>query len=228
MTETVECCDVQRFDTKKIEALLHSGSLKSCRETVDSYLAEIRFSELRSLMLRLYVVMDLYIVARSFTKEIGISNEQFIREFGSIDEISSRLQTNEGTVSFIHTMFEQCIRWRIETASGCGNEIVRKAAEYIDRHYMDADLTLKAVADAVGLSAPYFSTVFKREMQINFTDYLTNVRIAHAKALLGRTSKLISEVAFEVGFRDYRYFSQIFKKQTGQTPRQFQACVNLE
>ena len=64
-------CDVSRIDTEKIEQLLRSGKIDRCRETVGAFLREIRFQELTSLMLRLYVIMDIYIAARSFTKEIS-------------------------------------------------------------------------------------------------------------------------------------------------------------
>lgn len=215
-------CDVSRIDTEKLEQLLQSGRLDNCRETVTAFLKEIRFQELTSLMLRLYTIMDIYIVARSFTRELGIPNEQFVEQFGSIDDISAQLQTVDGTSSFLCGMMEQCIRWRMEAASVSGSDAVKKAKAYIDSHYMDEELSLKAVAEEVGLSPPYLSAVFKREMHVNFSDYLTKVRIAHAKALLCRSSKLICEIACEVGFRDYRYFSQIFKRATGQTPREFQ------
>ena len=136
------------------------------------------------------------------------------------------MQTIDGTTSFLHRMVEQCIRWRVQTAAESGNDIIRKAKAYIDEKYADEDISLKTVADAVGLSAPYLSAIFKREVHQNFSEYLTKVRIQHAKELLCCTSKLIYEVAYEVGFRDYRYFSQIFKKQTGQTPREFQNAAN--
>ena len=219
-------CDVSRIDTGIIEQLLRSGRISTCRETVETFLREIHFRELTSLMLRLYVVMDFYIVARSFSRELGIPNEQFVSQFGSIDEVSAKLQTVDGTSLFLCEMAEQCIRWRMESASAGSNDAVRKAKDYIDTHYMEEDLSLKTVADAVGLSPTYLCALFKREMQQNFSDYLTKIRISHAKALLCRKSKLIYEVAYEVGFRDYRYFGQIFKKQTGQTPREFQNSSN--
>ena len=78
----------------------------------------------------------------------------------------------------------------------------------------------------VGLTPTYLSALFKKESGQNFTDYVTTLRITRAKELLCCTKKLISEIAYEVGFRDYRYFSQIFKKQTGMTPRQFQNSTN--
>jgi two-component system response regulator YesN len=223
---TKQACDVSRLNTEKLEQLLQSGRIERCRETVTGFLREIRFYELDSLMLRLYVIMDIYIVARSFSRELGIPNEQFVAEFGSIDEISARLQTVDSTSAFLCDMIEQCVRWRMETVRfGC-SDAVQKAKAYIDSHYMDEDLTLKSVAEKVGLSPPYLSAVFKREMNENFSDYLTKVRIRHAKELLCRSTKLIYEVAEEVGFRDYRYFSQVFKRLTGQTPRAFQSSFH--
>ena len=91
---------------------------------------------------------------------------------------------------------------------------------------MDENISLRSVAEAVGLSPSYLSALFKREIGQNLSEYLTNVRIRRSKELLCCTSKMIYEIAYAVGFRDYRYFSQIFKKYTGQTPRQFQSTAN--
>jgi two-component system response regulator YesN len=226
MAQTDDSRDIHRINTEEIEHLLQCGTLSSCRETLNECLRRIRFFELDSLMLRLYVGMDIYIAARSFARSIGIPTEQFEMHFGTIDEISARLQTVDGTTLFLHEMIEQCIRWRASAAADSGNDVIRKAKALIDCGYMDEEMSLKTVADTVGLSAPYLSAVFKREMKQNFSEYLTSVRIRHAKELLCCTPKLIYEIAYEVGFRDYRYFSQIFKKCTGQTPREFQTAAN--
>ncbi len=220
-------CDIRRFDTLQIERLLQSGKLENCGEVLDSYLDQVQFRNLESLMLRLYVGMDIYIVAKSFTDKLGIPKAKFISRFGTIDEIAAHLQTVDETISFLNDMIEQCILWRIAIASENSNPIVQNAKDYIDQNYMRDDLSLTSVADAVGLSPTYLSALFKREMNRNFSDYLTQLRIHKSKELLCCTSKLIYEVAYEVGFRDYRYFSQIFKKYTGQTPRQFQSSANV-
>ncbi|MBP3271919.1 MAG: AraC family transcriptional regulator [Ruminococcus sp.] len=103
------------------------------------------------------------------------------------------------------------------------NSTVTNARLFIDKNYTDHDLSLGTVADAVGLSPAYLSALFKRETGSNLSEYITFVRIEHSKELLGRTRKLFYEVADSVGFRDYRYFSQIFKRHTGMTPRQYQS-----
>jgi two-component system response regulator YesN len=134
--------------------------------------------------------------------------------------------TSDSTSAYLYTIFEQCIRWRIEQARDKGSSSIRNASAFIDSHYMQNDLTLNRVAHEVGLSPTYFSSLFKKETGKCFSDYLNQVRIEQAKHLLCCTSKMIYEIAFEVGFQDYRYFSQIFKKYTGQTPRQFKSAAN--
>ena len=105
--------------------------------------------------------------------------------------------------------------------------VMLAAKDFIDRNYMDLDISLKTVADAVGLSPSYLSMLFKKEIGRNLSEYITLVRVERSKELLCCTSKMIYEVAYEVGFHDYRYFSQIFKKHTGMTPRQFQNSANI-
>lgn len=222
-----EIYDIDRPDTRKIEALLQSGKLENCGEMLDVILDEVNFREVRSMMLRLYIVMDMYMLARSFARDLGITSEQFSVHFGVADDIESKMNNVDDTILFIKEMFAQCIRWRIETAKENSNCSVKNAKEYIDRNYMDYDISLCSVAEAVGLTPTYLSALFKKGMGQNMSEYLTSVRIDRSKKLLCCTSKLICEIAYEVGFRDYRYFSQIFKKRTGQTPRQFQNSANI-
>ncbi len=222
-----ECCNVKRLDVRKIQDLLRSGNLENYRSVLNEVLEEIHFGELRSLILRLYVGADMYIEAHSFSREIGVDDEEFVRLFGSIDEIEKKLGSIEETVEFFGEMIRQCIRWRIENTRDNGNYIIINAKSYIDSNYMSSDISLTNVADAVGVCPTYLSSLFKKETGCNLSEYINSIRIERSKALLCCTSKMIYEIAYEVGFQDYRYFSQIFKKCTGQTPRQFQNNANI-
>lgn len=90
------------------------------------------------------------------------------------------------------------------------------------------DLSLEEVAKHVFLSPCYFSRVFKQVKGYNFSEYLTRMRIAKAKALLVDTTYLISEIAERVGYKDVRYFGQVFKKIAGCTPLNYRrsAAIN--
>ena len=219
--------DVKRVDIRKVEELLQSGKLDDCREKLDAVLEEVNFRRIESLVIRLYVCMDIYVAAHTFAEKIGVSNETFCEHFGTADDISSKLMNIDETVEFLRSLVYDCIVWRIGTARESGKSIVANAREYIDQNYMNDDLSLLVVADAVGLSPSYLSAQFKKKYGQNLSEYIASARIARARELLCCTSKMIYEVAYDVGFRDYRSFSQIFKKYTGQTPRQFQNSTNV-
>lgn len=222
-----EFCAVRRLDIRQMEHLLRSSSLEHCREDFDALLADIGFGELKSMVLRIYISTDIYLTSRSFAREIGISDSEFTAHFGNAEDIEQFLVTVDGTASYLHSIFEQCIRWRIEAVGDGRTSVIRNAIRFIDANYMRDDLSLNCIAREVGLSPTYFSALFKKKTGRCFSDYLNMVRIDRSKQLLCCTSKMIYEIAYEVGFQDYRYFSQIFKKYTGQTPRQFKNTVNV-
>ena len=221
-----QSAEVQKLDSKQILQFLQTGKRENCRETLCSFFDQIGYSALESMMLRLYITIDLYVTAHSFTKSLGISGEAFQDRFGSVDDIAQKLNPITSAIDYFTDMFEQCIDWRITSSKKDESALMEKAQEYIKAHFAQDDISLKRVAAAVGLSPTYFSSLFKKAVGTNFVDYLTRVRIERAKELLCCTSLQVSEIADQVGFRDYRYFSQIFKKYTGYTPREFQEHSN--
>ena len=80
---------------------------------------------------------------------------------------------------------------------------------------------LGAVAKAANTSTFYFCKMFKKAVGINFTDYLSRVRIEKAKNLLLNPNLRISEIAFEVGFQSLTHFNRVFKKIVGQSPTEY-------
>lgn len=215
--------NVRRINAERVSSILRFGTAEACRETMNEYFREINFREIHSFMLRLYIAMDIYVQANEFAKSIGISDAEFTDRFGSIDDIDKMLMTPDKAADSLIEIMTQCIEWRVGLSHRSRNSSMDRALKYIDEKYSQDDLSLKTVADAMSFTPAYFSALFKKEMGINFSDYLTKVRMEKAKKLLSSTTKMIYEVAGEVGFKDYRYFGQIFKKYTGQTPRAFQS-----
>jgi len=98
--------------------------------------------------------------------------------------------------------------------------LVEKAVRYVEENYPQ-ELSLEDVARQVFLSPCYFSRLFKQVKGWSFSEYLTHVRMEEARRLLLHSDYLISEIAARVGYRDARYFSQVFKKIEGSTPVNF-------
>ncbi len=100
--------------------------------------------------------------------------------------------------------------------------VITRAKKYIQEHQTE-ELSLGQVAKAVNTSTFYFCKLFKRATGINYTDYLSRVRIEQSKNLLLNPNLRISEIAFEVGFQSLTHFNRIFKKILGQSPTEYRA-----
>lgn len=97
---------------------------------------------------------------------------------------------------------------------------IKPAVDYIEDNY-DQQLTLAMVAKSAHLSVSRMAHLFKEQMDITIIDYLTNVRINHAKNLLLSTEKNCTNICFEVGYNNQSYFTRTFKQLVGMTPRQY-------
>ena len=91
------------------------------------------------------------------------------------------------------------------------------AIVYIQEHYGDKELSLESVAGQIGVSRNYFSRIFKKALHVNFIDYLTDLRVKKAKYLYETTDLRIYEIADMVGYSDWRYFYNVYKKRTGHS-----------
>lgn len=100
------------------------------------------------------------------------------------------------------------------------NQFVRDAQAYIEEHYVE-NIGLSDVADAVGISGSYLSTMFAQYLHCGFVDYLNQVRIERACCYLDQNRYKNYEIALKVGFRDEKYFAKVFKKVKGVTPKEY-------
>ena len=94
---------------------------------------------------------------------------------------------------------------------------ISRATDYIRRNFT-SDLRVESVAVHVAKSPNYFSHLFKTECGVSFKRYINKLRIEKAKTLLLETNMLISEISADVGFKDFTYFTQVFKKIEGYPP----------
>lgn len=96
--------------------------------------------------------------------------------------------------------------------------------DYIDFHYVE-ELSLSVLAEKCGVSDSYLSALFRKEMDMTLTDYILQTRIAHAIYLLNTSQMPIQDIAAQCGFADSNYFTRIFKKKQGQSPRQYRKSI---
>ena len=91
---------------------------------------------------------------------------------------------------------------------------------YIHQNYARG-LSLQQLAKQFSLNYSYCSTLFKKRTGTNFSGYITGIRLQHACSLLVSTNASIDQIYEQVGFASYRYFTQVFKTETGCTPSQY-------
>jgi len=103
-----------------------------------------------------------------------------------------------------------------KTAHASLKEIVK----HMNANYR-SDISIQSIAKSFYMNPNYLSQLFKRELNVTFTDYLTQLRLRQARLLLETTGLSIGEIAESVGFRDYFYFIRTFKKYEKITPRQY-------
>jgi YesN/AraC family two-component response regulator len=103
---------------------------------------------------------------------------------------------------------------------------ITRAKAYMQEHQSE-DLSLGQVAKAVNTSTFYFCKMFKKVTGINFTVYLSRVRIERARSLLLNPNLRVSEIAFEVGFQSLTHFNRVFKKLLGQSPTKYRAQLRM-
>ena len=107
-------------------------------------------------------------------------------------------------------------------ANAVGKETFRLIKKYIDEHYREP-VSIQQIAKQFYVHPNYLSSLFKKEMQINFSKYLTDLRIKHACELLRSTTLSVSDIAEYVGYKDYFYFAKLFRKYIGKTPSEYRA-----
>ena len=138
-------------------------------------------------------------------------------------EILSHEDPKTGEVSVIteRTLQSVLAELRDRASSSQCRQLLKQAVSYIDSHFTEESLSLNQVAREVNISANYLSAVFSQEIGATFTEYVTGKRMDRAKELLRTTDKRSGEVAAAVGYKDPHYFSFLFKKTQGCTPRDY-------
>ena len=101
---------------------------------------------------------------------------------------------------------------------------LKRLRQYVEQSYSE-HIPLEKAARIAALESSYFSSYFRAKVGINFTDWLSQVRIRKAMELMKSRDFAITEVAEEMGFRDLRTFERAFKKYTLTTPREFKKSV---
>lgn len=206
-----------------LEKFLNNGEEDEIDEFVDVYINELPEENLKSVLMRQYIIMDAYIVMMSFCEKIeGIEGEMQAQS-EELKNSMKTIQTLEEIKNYIRMLLKKIIGVRDTISGRRYSDIIEIAKDQIRKTYMSDEISLNTIAAEVGMSPSYFSSIFSKEMGKTFVEYLTEIRMDRAKELLMCSSMKTSEIGYEVGYKDPHYFSYIFKKTQNCTPKEFRA-----
>ena len=221
MSSNIGKAELLKINKPAVESYLRCGVKEDYPDLFDTFISPLCEAALKSYLVKNYIVMDIALAAAKFVADLG----------GNVDQVVSVLDNMEATLAEITTV-EQfrdqlqgiligALTYRDSQANHQHGLMLQQVHDYIDQHYMDADLSLNEVASRVSLSPSHFSTVFSQETGQTFKEYLTEVRMRHAKELLRSTTLKSFEISYQIGYSDPHYFSYVFRKRTGLSPKEY-------
>ena len=203
------------------QGVLQSAAAEEIPNFVDEYLHSVA-QALGSQPFCQYLMLSVRFTAAEFAAGLGTGREEFLSLLECLDMTGRNVTQNDLKRCLTDILF-QAATLRDKASSSQYGTLLGQAVDYIDGHFTDDSLSLNLVAREINISANYLSAVFSQEMGVTFTEYVTGKRMDRARELLRSTDKRSGEIAFAVGYRDPHYFSFLFKKTQGCTPRDYRA-----
>ena len=218
---------IRDIDPTKMDAELIRDFLLQCvrdeiADFVENYLLAVG-EALQSSMFRNYLTLHVYFVAVSCVESLGCDKEELLRLLDDEGLAPEGQYDADVLPEYLCGLLEKAVELRDRESDNQSRRILKKALSYIEENYSQETLSLNSVAGEVNVSANYFSAIFSQAMQVTFVEYVTGRRMEKAKKLLRQTQMHTGEIAMEVGYKDPHYFSFVFKKTQGCTPREYRA-----
>ena len=212
--------DINAMDPAIIQKFLGSGLKEETGNFVRDYFHAIGKEPMTSMVFRSYVILNVRFSVLSFLNRMGYCASA-LEESDTEDALEQGGASMEAAMAYAEKILQKAIEIRDENSGNKNRDILEHSIEYIKTHYMDENMSLNAVAQVANISANHFSALFSQNIGQTFIEYLTGIRMEHAKELLRCTGKRASEIALEVGYKDSHYFSYLFKKTQGMTPSDY-------
>lgn len=211
--------ELLKVNKSAVESYLKCGGKADFDDFFDTFIQPLGETALRSAIIKNYIVMDVVLTTAKFLNELGGHIDHVIPDLSFIEDLQTMGQIREQ----VQAILISALLYRDRQTSRQHAGLLQQARDYIDAHFRDPNLSLVEVAAHAHLSPSHFSTVFSQETGQTFKEYLTEIRIRTAKELLRTTTQRSFEIADQIGYSDPHYFSYVFRKQTGLSPKEFRA-----
>ena len=203
---------------------LQSTAARDVPALVDEVLASPEGSRFNSMLMRYYALIDILkmTVEQIARNTPGVDAKDIATKLSGEHDIfaaSGRLEDFRQTAV---ELLQKAVSMKQENPANIKySHVISRAEKYVAENFCDPNISLISVAKEVGLSSAHFSTVFSQTLGRSFINYLTAMRIERAKELLATTSLKLSTIAMEIGYNEPNYFSHVFRKLEGITPKEY-------
>ena len=223
---TVSDHDLSGLDMSKVSPAMLTGVLQnaSAREIpsfVDEYIHSLE-EALESGPFCQYLMLSARFTATQFVEGLGVEQREYLSGLSCLGMVGQQISVDD-LKRYLSDILLQAIKLRDRVTGSQYSGQLKQAVRYIDEHYQSEDISLNRVAKEVNLSPNYLSAVFSQEMGTTFVEYLTARRMEKARELLRHSDLRSGEIAAAVGYKDSHYFSFLFKKTQGCTPRDYRS-----
>lgn len=163
-----------------------------------------------------------------FYKNINISFESVINRNATKTQLYITLSTNTDdiktqVITILQTLHSSYLKVSDENSN---TEIINKIVKLINDEFSNPDLSLEYIADKLNVSIYVISRLFKKHTNSKYIDYITGIRIDHAKHLLESTDLSLEEIAYTIGYTNQSSFFRAFKKTTNETPSKYKKTIS--
>ena len=216
----------ERWEEQEIQKILKKirmGSREELEEEIDHCIH--KFVEDGTTMQKYQIfIMGLITEIFRFCTNNQLDIEEFYGEKSAVFEKCMQMESPEELERWLLEIGEKLQETVQQERQATTKSFASKAVEYVQEHYSDRNITIESICKELGVSAAYFSTIFKKETGKTFISFLTDYRMEKAVELLMTTNDKTYIIAEKVGYADPNYFSYAFKKQYSMSPSKYRSA----
>ncbi|MHC1747806.1 MAG: response regulator [Cellulosilyticaceae bacterium] len=210
----------EEVDERELITAIKLGQVEQIKTVILKILDKLEGAQLALTDYQFYIV-EVFSSIMHLIRSMGIENSSVFGGETNFFAMINKLATKEEIREWIFSVCVKTSKAILASRNSNKNELIEKAKKYIEAYYADCDLNAEKLCNHLHISTNYFSSLFKKETKLNFSSYLTRVRIEHAKTLLRNTDLKAFDIGNQVGYVEGHYFSYVFKKATGVAPTEY-------
>lgn len=213
--------DINNLNPEVITAVLKNASLQEISNFVEEYILSIK-DALQSKPFCQYLMLTVRFTATRYIQTLDIPQKEFLDSLNCLHMVGQTV-TIDDLKGYMTDILLRAIEFREKATGSQYRNILKAAMGYIDNNFHNEDISLNRVAKEVNISPNYLSAMFSQEMKMTFVEYLTSKRMEKAREYLSNSDLRSGEIAVSIGYKDPHYFSFLFKKIHGCTPRDYRS-----